>query len=59
MDQDEKDSLMRMTDKLFDKYDVDKSNSLEFNECKKVFNDIFRKMGSPEIADDQKFKLIF
>ena len=50
---------MRMTDKLFDKYDVDKSNSLEFNECKKVFNDIFRKMGSSEITDDQKFKLIF
>ena len=39
--EDERSALMRLTNQLFDKYDVDKSDALDIHECKKIFNDIF------------------
>ena len=52
LDQDQKDSLMRMTNKLFEKYDKDNSDALDYQECKALFIDIFRKMGCPDIVKD-------
>ena len=53
--EDERSALMRLTNQLFDRYDVDKSDALDMNECKKIFNDIFEKMGCIEILSDDKF----
>ena len=39
--EDERSALMRLTNQLFDRYDVDKSDALDIHECKKIFNDIF------------------
>ena len=52
--EDQKGSLMRLTNKLFDMYDVDKSDALDITECKKVFKDVFTKMGCPEILSESK-----
>ena len=59
LSEDTKQALMRLANQLFDKYDFDKSNALDYIETKKLFKDIFYKMGCPEILSDEKFKNMF
>ena len=52
------DQLRQAIDAVFQKYDVDKSNTLDLNELKGVISDAFKQLGanrSVEMADVKKF----
>lgn len=55
LNEDEKGAVIKLTKKLFDRYDVDKNDALDFQECKVIFDDIFKMMGCSDIFSDSKY----
>lgn len=50
------DQLRQAINSIFQKYDVDRSNSLDYMEIKQVINDAFRNMNSGRSVTDEDVK---